>query len=118
MTFAEDAAIGHRVVLLRPGQGPGRLRTRTADVLLATLAGELEISRDRRPPTSLFWGQVVVLSRGEVWSVQARFEPARLLVVACPAGPEKVVAALCADPPLPPRLRLGIALDAGVELIL
>lgn len=117
MTTGPDAGLGHRVVLLHEHTALGRIRTSSADVLLATLAGEVEVLRDRRPATTLFWGQVLTIPRGGSWSVRCLREPARLLVVAHPAGVERVVAALCADPPLEPHRRLALALEEGVELI-
>jgi hypothetical protein len=112
-----QTSFGHRVVVLR-STTKGRLRTPGAHVLLAVLAGEVEVLLDDAPSAPLFWGDVLSLAPGRAWGLSALNGPARLLVVAMPAGAERVVAALCDDPPSEPRSRLAVALDAGVELLL
>jgi hypothetical protein len=61
---------------------------------------------------------VQVVAPGCLWGLRAANGPARLLVISMPAGAEKVVAALCQDPPEEPHRRLALALDEGVELLL
>lgn len=118
MTNQDVAGFGHLVVDLTTATDLGRMRARTADLLLASLTGEIEVTDDRQPPVLLHPGQVLVLPRGRVWSARAPHGPTRLLVVAVPAGAEQVVAAFCADPPMPPNSRLTLALEEGVELLL
>ena len=114
----EDIGFGHLVVQLGRSTDLGRVRAPTADLLLAVLSGEVEVTCDAQAPTTLCWGEVLSLPRGRAWRARAPHRSARLLVVAAPPGPEQVVAALCADPPLRPQVRLGIALEQGVELLL
>ena len=118
MTTGDETALGHQVVVLRGGVASGRLRASSTDVLLAVLRGEAEVGRGREPGRPLLQGQVTTVARGEAWSVCAPQERTTLLVVAHPAGVERVVAALCSDPPLPPHRRVELALEEGVELIL
>lgn len=118
MTTGEGAGLGHRVVQVRAGTDSGRLRTSSTDVLIAVLSGGIEVIRGRDLAQVLRPGQVARMTRDAPWSVRALHHPTRLLVVASPAGPERVVAALCGEPPLPPHRRLALALEMGVELVL
>lgn len=108
---------GHRVVVLTRTNDLGRLRMRTAEVLVGVLAGEAEILRGARGSRGLKIGEVAVLPRGEVWTLTTP-EQARLLVVAHPSGPETVLAAICDDPPLPRQALVSLAAEEGVELLL
>jgi hypothetical protein len=108
---------GHRVVVLTRTNDLGRFRMRTAEVLVAVLAGEVEILRGARETRGLKIGQVAVVPRGEVWTLTAP-ERARLLVVVHPPGPEAVLAAICGDPPLSPQALVSLAVEEGVELLL
>jgi quercetin dioxygenase-like cupin family protein len=113
-----DARFGHRVIALAPTLGLGRVRMRTADLLVSVLTGEVEIVRGTGAARGLRPGQVAVIPRGEVWTASAPTGPTRLLVVAHPAGPESVLAAMCDDPPLTPQALVSLATEEGVELIL
>lgn len=112
-----ETFFGHRVVVLSSAI-PGRLRSRGAQVLLAVLAGEVEVALDEQPAATMFWGDVLVVTPGHPWGLRALNGPARLLVVAQPGGAEGVVAALCEGPTGEPQSRLALALDQGVELLL
>ena len=117
MTTRDDTVLSHRVVPMGAGAATGRLRASSADVLIVVLDGEAEVSVERRPARVLARTEEVVVVRGDSWSVRALLDGTRILVVAHPAGVERVVAGLCSDPPLPPHSRLALALEEGVELL-
>jgi hypothetical protein len=92
------------------------MRMRASTVLIVVLAGEVGLIADghlRR----LSWGDATVIPHDLTWELRPQHGPARLVIAAAPAGPERVVAALCHHPPTDGRNHLELATEHGVELL-
>lgn len=109
---------GTAVVPLPAGAALPRCRARGADLVLVVLAGRAEVTVGDGGVRTLGGGDVLVCPRGTSWSVRAAGGPARLVVVAFPAGPERAVAVLAGRPRLDGAAQVGVAADGGLELVL
>ncbi len=109
---------GAVVVPLPAGGSLPRCRARRADVVLVVLDGSpvADVGDDEARATAP--GDVLVCPRGTPWSLRAGPVPARVVVVAFPAGPERAVAVLAGRPLLDDAARVGVAADGGLELVL
>ncbi|MGY1741252.1 MULTISPECIES: cupin domain-containing protein [unclassified Blastococcus] len=109
---------GVAVVPLPAGAALPRCRARRADVVLVVLAGCPEVAVGDGAARPAVPGDVLVCPRGAPWTLRAGPLPARLVVVAFPAGPERAVAVLAGRPRLDDAARVGVAADGGLELVL
>ncbi|GAA2719075.1 hypothetical protein [Cellulomonas aerilata] len=117
METERSPACGLVVLEVPAGMTGRRVRAPGADVVLAVLSGGIRVALGQdtaRPVTAPGW---VVCPRGDPWRLAADGAAARVLVVACPAGPEALVEAL-AQGLLDDALLVAVAHDAGVELLL
>jgi len=118
MTSADDAVRRATdpvaLVVVLPGGTPlRRFRVRAADLFLVVLEGELSVAAVARRA-----GDLVVCRAGEPVAVVVGPGPARVLAVALPGGPEAVLGALAASPPIADAHLLPLAADLGVDLLL
>ncbi|MGY1689040.1 hypothetical protein [Geodermatophilus sp. SYSU D01105] len=86
--------------------------------MLVVLTGCPVLAAGDTGPRPLTPGGTAVCRRGTAWSLRAGAEPARLVVVAFPAGPERAVADLAQRPALDDAARVALAADGGLELVL
>ncbi|MGY1635325.1 hypothetical protein ACI78V_01575 [Geodermatophilus sp. SYSU D00742] len=109
---------GAVVVSVPAGRVLRRCRARRADLVLVVLAGRPVLSLGDDVPRVLARGGTAVCPRGTAWSLRAGERPARVVVVAFPAGPERAVADLAHRPALDDAARVALAADGGLELVL
>jgi hypothetical protein len=95
-----------------------RFRVRAADLFLVVLDGAPSVAVAARAPRPLRAGDLAVCRAGEAVAVVAGPAPARVLAVALPGGPEAILGALAASPPIRDTHLLPLAADVGVELLL
>ncbi len=101
------------MVTVPTGMTLRRCLARRADLVLVVLAGRLTVAARPAGP-----GEVAVCPRGRPWAIRSAAEDVRLLALAVPPGPEAVLRALTATPPLDDATLLALAVDGGVELLL
>jgi hypothetical protein len=105
-------------VTLPAGARARRCLARGADVVLVVLDGCPVVAVGGGAPDPRPAGTAVVCPRGTPWSWRGGTEPARLVVVAFPAGPQRAVAALVEPGGLDDATLVAVAADEGLELVL
>jgi hypothetical protein len=113
-----EAAPAAAVAVLPAGTALRRFRVRAADLFLVVLDGELSVAVAARAPRLLRPGDLAVCRAGEPVAVAAGLRTAKALAVALPGGPEAILGALAASPPMADAHLLPLAADLGVDLLL
>ncbi|SNS87582.1 hypothetical protein SAMN04488107_4111 [Geodermatophilus saharensis] len=109
---------GAEELCLPAGTPPHRYVARGADLVLVVLAGDPCVGVGTASPRRRPAGSAVVCPRGVPWSVGGGEEPARVVAVGFPSGPERTLTALVGPPPLDGAALVAAAADGGLEVVL